>query len=71
LIVMLRLAVLLNRTRSPSDLPPIALSVGKESLELRFPAGWLDMNPLTAADLEQERGWLRARGFELRVATGS
>jgi exopolyphosphatase/guanosine-5'-triphosphate,3'-diphosphate pyrophosphatase len=71
LIVLLRLAVLLNRTRSPSDLPPIALSVGKESLELRFPAGWLDMNPLTAADLEQERGWLRARGFELRVATGS
>jgi exopolyphosphatase / guanosine-5'-triphosphate,3'-diphosphate pyrophosphatase len=68
LIVLLRLAVLLNRTRSPSDLPPIALRVGKESLELQFPSGWLDGNPLTAADLEQERDWLRSRGFELRLA---
>jgi exopolyphosphatase / guanosine-5'-triphosphate,3'-diphosphate pyrophosphatase len=68
LIVLLRLAVLLNRTRSPADLPPIALSVGKDSLKLRFPEGWLDANPLTSADLEQERGWLRARGFELGVS---
>jgi len=71
LIVLLRLAVLLNRTRSPSDLPPIALDAGKDSLELHFPSGWLDVNPLTAADLEQERDWLRARGFELRVANGA
>jgi exopolyphosphatase/guanosine-5'-triphosphate,3'-diphosphate pyrophosphatase len=69
LIVLLRLAVLLNRTRSPADWPPIALAAGKESLELRFPAGWLDHNPLTAADVEQEQGWLRARGFELTVAS--
>jgi exopolyphosphatase/guanosine-5'-triphosphate,3'-diphosphate pyrophosphatase len=68
LIVLLRLAVLLNRTRSPSDLPPISLQAGRDSLELHFPTGWLDTNPLTAADLEQERDWLRARGFELRVA---
>ena len=71
LIVLLRLAALLNRTRSPSDLPPIALHAGKDSLELRFPAGWLDLNPLTAADLEQECDWLRARGFELRVANAA
>jgi exopolyphosphatase/guanosine-5'-triphosphate,3'-diphosphate pyrophosphatase len=71
LIVLLRLAVLLNRTRSPSDLPPMALQAGKDSLELRFPSGWLDVNPLTAADLEQERDWLLARGFELRVANAT
>jgi exopolyphosphatase/guanosine-5'-triphosphate,3'-diphosphate pyrophosphatase len=68
LIVLLRLAVLLNRTRSPADLPPIALTAGKDSLELRFPDGWLEANPLTAADLEQEQGWLGARGFDLRVS---
>jgi exopolyphosphatase/guanosine-5'-triphosphate,3'-diphosphate pyrophosphatase len=34
---------------------------------LRFPAGWLDNNPLTVADLEQECEWLQARGFELRI----
>jgi exopolyphosphatase/guanosine-5'-triphosphate,3'-diphosphate pyrophosphatase len=71
LIVLLRLAVLLNRSRSPSDLPPIALQAGKDSLELHFPSGWLDVNPLTAADLEQERDWLGVRGFELRVANGA
>jgi len=67
LVVLLRLATLLNRSRSPSDLPPIALVPGKDSLEIGFPQGWLDDNPLTAADLEQEEAWLRARGFSLKV----
>jgi exopolyphosphatase/guanosine-5'-triphosphate,3'-diphosphate pyrophosphatase len=69
LVVLLRLATLLHRSRSPSDLPAIALSTGKESLELKFPQGWLDDNPLTAADLEQESEWLRERGFELTFAS--
>jgi len=67
LIVLLRLATLLNRSRSPSDLPPIALTAGRNLLALRFPAGWLDSNPLTTADIEQEQQWLQARGFELRL----
>jgi len=67
LIVLLRLAVLLNRSRSPSDLPTIGLVPGKDSLELRFPARWLDDNPLTAADLAQETEWLASRGFELKI----
>lgn len=68
LVVLLRLATLLNRSRSPSDLPAIGLTTGKNSLELKFPQRWLDDNPLTAADLEQEENWLRARGFELTLA---
>jgi exopolyphosphatase/guanosine-5'-triphosphate,3'-diphosphate pyrophosphatase len=71
LIVLLRLAVLLNRSRSPTDLPAIGLVAGKDSLALRFPAGWLDANPLTAADLEQEQEWLGARGFDLDVVDRS
>lgn len=67
LIVLLRLATLLNRSRSPSDLPAIRLVPAKDGLELRFPGDWLEENPLTAADLAQERQWLRAPGFELRV----
>jgi exopolyphosphatase/guanosine-5'-triphosphate,3'-diphosphate pyrophosphatase len=67
LVVLLRLAALLHRTRSPSDLPAVTLTPGKTVLELRFPANWLERNPLTAADLEQEQQWLQARGFELRV----
>jgi exopolyphosphatase/guanosine-5'-triphosphate,3'-diphosphate pyrophosphatase len=67
LVVLLRLATLLNRSRSPSDLPAIGLSPGKQSLRLEFPQDWLDANPLTAADLDQEQTWLRARGFELEL----
>jgi exopolyphosphatase/guanosine-5'-triphosphate,3'-diphosphate pyrophosphatase len=67
LIVLLRLAVLLNRSRSPVELPPIALATRGDALEVRFPEGWLDHNPLTVADLEQEQAWLLARGFDLRV----
>ena len=71
LVVLLRLATLLNRSRSPSDLPAIGLATDKDFLELKFPSGWLDDNPLTAADLEQEAEWLRARRFELRLARGA
>ena len=71
LVVLLRLATLLNRSRSPSDLPTIALAPGKDSLELRFPQGSLDDNPLSAADLEQEEGWLSARGFECEARESS
>ncbi|HUQ52357.1 MAG TPA: exopolyphosphatase [Gammaproteobacteria bacterium] len=67
LVVLLRLATLLHRSRSPSDLPQIELRPGAKSLALEFPRGWLDANPLTAADLEQEEGWLKTRGFDLEI----
>ncbi|HEX7079984.1 MAG TPA: exopolyphosphatase [Gammaproteobacteria bacterium] len=65
MIVLLRLAVLLNRGRGPLDLPPLDIEVAERSLALRFPREWLTANPLTHADLEQERRWLGAVGFEL------
>jgi exopolyphosphatase/guanosine-5'-triphosphate,3'-diphosphate pyrophosphatase len=68
LIVLLRLAVLLNRSRSPDELPQIELTPGKDLLSVHFPEGWLDRNPLTAADFEQEQSWLQARGFELKIS---
>jgi exopolyphosphatase/guanosine-5'-triphosphate,3'-diphosphate pyrophosphatase len=68
LIVLLRLAVLLHRSRSPDDLPQIDLQPGNDLLTVGFPDGWLDRNPLTAADLEQEHAWLQARGFDLKVS---
>jgi exopolyphosphatase/guanosine-5'-triphosphate,3'-diphosphate pyrophosphatase len=71
LIVLLRLAVLLHRSRSPDELPQIELRPGNDLLTVGFPDGWLDRNPLTAADLEQEQAWLQARGFELAVSGAS
>jgi exopolyphosphatase / guanosine-5'-triphosphate,3'-diphosphate pyrophosphatase len=67
LIVILRLAVLLNRGRSPTALPPIELSAAPKSLELLFPARWLKEHPLTSADLQQEVNYLRPAGLRLRV----
>jgi len=68
LALLLRLAALLNRSRSHTDIPPIELAVGNRSLELRFDADWLQANPLTIADLEREAGYARAVGYELRFS---
>ena len=57
--------------RLRESLPAIGLVPGKDSLKVRFPLEWLDANPLTTADLEQEKEWLAARGFELDVADPS
>lgn len=68
LIVLLRLAVLLHRGRSPTPLPEIALHARNKSLELLFPDGWLATHPLTLADLEAESEYLKVIGFRLRLS---
>jgi exopolyphosphatase / guanosine-5'-triphosphate,3'-diphosphate pyrophosphatase len=67
LIVLLRLAVLLHRGRSPTALPNIELAATPSSLVIRFPGRWLKDHPLTSADLHQEIDFLKAHGFRLRV----
>jgi exopolyphosphatase/guanosine-5'-triphosphate,3'-diphosphate pyrophosphatase len=67
LIVLLRLAILLHRGRSPAALPQIDLKATPRSLEMRFPARWLKEHPLTSTDLQQETSYLRASNFRLRV----
>lgn len=59
LVLLLRLAVLLHRTRAPDDIPPLEVTVDDETLRLRFPEGWLERHPLTLVDLQQESGFLR------------
>ncbi|MGD9842367.1 MAG: exopolyphosphatase [Steroidobacteraceae bacterium] len=66
LIVLLRVAVLLNRGRSTASLPEITLAAKIRMLELKFPSHWLDEHPLTRADLEQEAEFLKAVGFRLK-----
>ena len=66
LCVLLRLAVVLNRSRADDFLPPIEAELEGEALALSFPPGWLDAHPLTRADLEQERAYLGAAEIGLR-----
>jgi exopolyphosphatase/guanosine-5'-triphosphate,3'-diphosphate pyrophosphatase len=67
LCVVLRLALVLNRSRSKRALPPFALRGEGKRVRLAMPTGWLEEHPLTAADLEQEARYLDAAGFELRI----
>ncbi|GJM20743.1 MAG: exopolyphosphatase [Planctomycetota bacterium] len=54
LMVVLRLAVLLTRSRSPTPLPPLDLRAEGSKLVIRAPGSWLDEHPLTQLDLEEE-----------------
>lgn len=67
LCVLLRLAVLLNRSRSQTPLPDVKLAPKKNGYVLAFPDTWLDGNPQTRADLEEEAVRLAPLGFEVGV----
>jgi len=65
LAILLRLAALLNRSRSAIDMPPIQIAVTDDTVALAFDAAWLKANPLTVADLDREVGYLEAAGYKL------
>ena len=69
LCVLLRLAVVLHRSRSSVPLPAIGLRVDRRQIELRFPPAWLEEHPLTRADLQNEARLLRKAGFALRLGS--
>ncbi len=65
LCVILRLAVLLNRSRQPVDCPSAAMNGSGSKIRLSFPEGWGERNPLTLADLAQEASYLEALDVRL------
>lgn len=67
LLMLLRLAVLLNRSRKESARIPATITVTGDSLTISFDADWLAENPLTIADLEREKGYLQQIGYDLHV----
>ncbi len=68
LSILLRLAVVLNRARSPRPLPTLRLAVkGERGLSLTFPPGWIEHHSLVEADLEEERDLLSEVGITLEV----
>jgi len=67
LIVILRLAVLLHRGRSPQPLPEVKLTVKSRNITLELPQRWIKEHPLTLEDLEQERAYLKEAGFRLTI----
>lgn len=68
LTVLLRLAVLLNRSRSKVPLPQARLKVHANDVQISLPNDWLLKNPLTVADLERESRYLGNAGFNLTIS---
>lgn len=68
LAILLRLAVLLHRSRNPASVPEIIVQADKQSLSLEFPPDWLEAHPLTQADLESEAELLKKTlDFDLMI----
>jgi exopolyphosphatase/guanosine-5'-triphosphate,3'-diphosphate pyrophosphatase len=62
---LLRLAVLLCRTREASGTSPSRVSVHGKGIRLGIPASWRRSRPLTVADLRTEKTLLQALGIRL------
>ncbi len=65
LIGLLRLAVLMNRSRTDVDLPPLRLEWVRRHFRLPLPGPWLAANPLTALLLAEEAAEWRSVGMRL------
>lgn len=71
LAVLLRLAYVINRSRSYIALPEMTARAGGDSLALQFARGWLEKHPLTRADLQTEAEYLAAVDFQLEFDRGA
>jgi exopolyphosphatase/guanosine-5'-triphosphate,3'-diphosphate pyrophosphatase len=65
LSVLLRIAAVLHRSRSPGRGLDVRLRAAPGRVSLRFPKGWLDRHPLTHADLEEQAAELDSAGIVL------
>ncbi|MEH6387195.1 MULTISPECIES: exopolyphosphatase [Pseudomonas] len=67
LCMLLRLAILYHHIRGYQEMPALKVQAGDDFLVLEFPSGWLDRNPLTQADFDQEAQFWAKVGYTLTV----
>jgi len=67
LCVLLRLAVVFKYASPLDGVPVLRFSAAPGIYRLRFPDGWLDRHPLTAAELSQECDYLAQANLALRL----
>ncbi len=68
MIVILRLAVLINRDRVTKKIPPIKMKEHDGDLTIHFDQSWIEKHPLTEAELEQEQSYLKAMPIKIKCA---
>lgn len=69
LILVLRLAVLLCRSRSDAELPAMKLKLGSSGFSLGIDRAWLENNPLTRTLLENESREWKSIGMAFSIRT--
>ena len=67
MIILLRIAVYLNRSIPENQEPDYTVTASKDSLTLSFSEKWLENNPLTFADLKNETDYLSTIGIKLLI----
>ncbi|MDE0061961.1 MAG: exopolyphosphatase [Gammaproteobacteria bacterium] len=70
LAALLRVAVILNRSRSKKPLPHISAAATNDRLSLTIPKKWLAKHPLTSLNLEEEADYLSASSIALQITVG-
>ncbi|MEJ2481301.1 MAG: exopolyphosphatase, partial [Acidihalobacter sp.] len=68
LAMLLRLAILLQRTRGEESPPIESVQASGSGIKLRFEPGWLEAHALPQADLEQEQAWIKPAGLKLKFS---
>jgi exopolyphosphatase/guanosine-5'-triphosphate,3'-diphosphate pyrophosphatase len=68
LAALLRIAVLLHRSRGTRPLPHVGLRVDDTRMSLTLPAAWLRRHPLTQLNLKQEASYLAAIPLQLSIS---
>lgn len=64
-IALLRLAIVLNRSRITQSFENLVAELNGETITLSFPENWLSAHPLTEADLSTEADYLKALKLNL------
>ncbi len=67
MIVILRIAILINRDRVPKELPDINIQGDDGNLKFQFDEKWLEEHPLTGAELEQEQSYLKVLKIKVSI----
>lgn len=68
LCVIVRISILLHRSRNRNSVPEIQLSIDEQTLTIEFPEGWLSEHPLTTADLDTEKDYLGSIKIKLKYS---
>ena len=69
LTALLRLSVLINRSRSDAEHETVKYHFDPEKITLQVDKNWLEQHPLTTANIEDEASRLENAGFELNLVS--